>query len=600
MVPAKTRKLTDPQEVVALSKSDQTFWAQRDLRMKDTQDLVEQDGEVNTEDPDAISVLSNDGAIVVRKLSAMAGSQEPTINIVAAQSVKEQAERTEDLLKAARFEMALRHAQGARAPLAYDEAQSIFLRGWITGRILLNDTPDEHDSFLWDYTLFDPIQVYPTYSRKDLYRVTTITDTTAGELLADWGKDAEKLLGDGAESEKLKLYGYYDREQMAVATDKGWLKKPAKHGYPFGVPWVVGLGPGAFYRATASDTANYTKYVGQGILDIVKGQIRNEEKVLTMLHTLVAKEAEPPVVLYTNAEGETVELDLRSGGRNILAASDKLDILRVGPKLEDLKILADSYRSRVERGTIPSILFGDNATNLTGFLANVLQGSARDLLYPYLRGLETYYTILYRKMLELFVAFGTDMDVVTTDRSGQQLGGVKVSKLEVQALNNPRLVVAFKDITPRDEAAKVQMAIGLKRDNLISAETAREKYLDLDNPIAENTKVLGELAYMDQSIVKVASAMALQKQAQAMGFSVTDLMAIVQQIQASTSGQAPPGGPGAPPPQGGGVPPDNTMLPPNALPPQMGAVSGLPPGMEAMGPQASGPPDPQSLQLPLQ
>lgn len=563
--------------------------------MKETQDLVEQDGEVNTDDPDAISVLSNDGAIIVRKLAAMVGSQEPRTNIIASPAFKEQAERTEDLIRAARFEMQLRHAQGARAPLSYDEAQSIFLRGWVAGRILLNDTPDETDSFLWDYTLFDPMQVYPRYSRKDLYRVSTITETTVGELLADWGKEAEKLYGDSEESEKLKLYGYYDREQMAVATEKGWLKKPTKHGYPFGVPWVITLGPGAFYRATANDTANYTKFVGQGILDIVRGQIRNEEKVLTMLHTLVAKEAEPPVVLYTNAEGETVELDLRSGGRNILSSTDKLDLLRVGPRLDDLKILADSYRSRVERGTIPSILFGDNAANLTGFLANVLQGSARDLLFPYLRALETYYTLLYRKMLSLFVEFGTDMDVVTTDRTGQQLGGVKVTKLEVEALNRPKIVVAYRDITPKDKAANVQMAVALKRDNLLSAETAREEYLEIDNPVAEGTKVLGELAYMDQSVIKFASAIALQKQAQSLGFTLQDLAAIVQQIQ--TAMQAAPT-PGAPP--GGAAPPPAEALSSGVLPPAMGATAGLPPGMEALGPQASGPLDPQSLQLPLQ
>lgn len=594
-MPKSQVKLSEPAAVVDLAKRDQTFWSQRDLRMRESQELLEQDAEVNTEDPDAISVLSNDGAVIVRKLSAMVGSQAPSVALATAPSLKEQAERTEDLIRAARFEMELRHAQGARAPLPYDEAQSAFLRGWLTGRILLNDSADPEDGFLWDYTLFDPIQVYPRYSRKDLYRVTTITDTTAGELVADWGKDAEKLYGDADESEKVKLYGFYDREQMALATDAGWLKKPTKHGYPFGVPWVITLGPGAFYRATANDTANYTRFVGQGILDIAKGMIRNEEKVLTMLHTLVAKEAEPPVVLYTNADGETVEMDLRSGGRNILAQNDRLDILRIGPRIDDLKILADSYRARVERGTVPSVLFGDNAPNLTGFLANVLRGSARDLIFPYIRALETYYTLLYRKMLDLFVAFGTDMEVVSTDRLGQQVGGVRVSKLDVQALKRPRLTVTFKDITPQDEASKAQMAIGLVREKIVSLETAREKYLDLDNPIQEQTKVLSDLAYMDPSVVKMASALAIQRLSQNGNVALPDLLNIVQQIMSATAGGAqtgPPGPAGPPGPSG--------SLPPEAVPPPMAATAGLPPGIQPLGPAASGPPDPQSLQLPLQ
>jgi hypothetical protein len=49
-----------------------------------------------------------------------------------------------------------------------------------------------------------------------------------------------------------------------------------------------------------------------------------------------------------------------------------------------------------------------------------------------------------------------------------------------------------------------QLAIALTREKLISLETARDQYLGLENPQAENEKVLAEHIFLDEDVMRKA------------------------------------------------------------------------------------------------
>ena len=126
-----------------------------------------------------------------------------------------------------------------------------------------------------------------------------------------------------------------------------------------------------------------------------------------------------------------------------------------------------------------------------------------------------------------------------------------------------------------------QIAAMLVDKKLISMETAREEYLMLENPERENQRVLQDLIYQDEDLVKKGLVPAALARANPDLFAFY-MMSKQQELMAQPGQEAgPPGGPpgggppGMPPPQG---PPG---LPPTAAQPI--GHPGADPFMQSLG-----------------
>jgi hypothetical protein len=118
------------------------------------------------------------------------------------------------------------------------------------------------------------------------------------------------------------------------------------------------------------------------------------------------------------------------------------------------------------------------------------------------------------------------------------------------------------------------LAMGLTGSNLISAELARDEYLNIENPELESQRILQEKIFMDEDVMKDSLVpMALAR-------SDDEMLQLYMEAKMRRETQAPPGGapaPGGPPqggpPQGVNLGPPQQGMPPNVMPPiqQLGA-----------------------------
>ena len=552
---------------------------------------------IEQNETDQHQVFTNDAKVAIFKASSMFAKHKPRILMPlragADGQMKDSTQKTEDLVKFVWEEFARRYNRGLNNNFWFDAWQMLFLRGQIAGRILRNPTPN--DPFFWQLTLADPITVKPRWSSNGLSRVTHTYYLTAAEVSDEFYQDEEDpvWLQTSNPDTRIRIYAYYDRHFMAITTDKAgdiWIKEPVEHnvtdenGNPI-VPWVIRMGSGAFYHDTIYGQVMWQKYVGESLLGRIRDQIANKEQILAILHDIVEKQDEPPMAIYSNAD-KGVDLDTRTGARNVFAPQDKVEPIAPNPNVQDLSALMQNYQMMIDRGGLDPILFGQGDPQLSGLAANAMEGNAQDVFTPYVLAMEDFQHQVTKMALTMFADSGATASMVHTDqRSGLRVQGLQINAFEVMDAGN-YVEFTYENWTPQDRVAMGNLASVLAREKLASLETLRRDYLHMDNPALENTKVLAEMAYQNPAMVQIASTMAIQDLLQGMNVSLEQMAQMVQQIQMmSAPPQGPPGQPGpgghpAPGQMGSGQPPPATppQMPPQALPPEMGANANIPQG----------------------
>jgi hypothetical protein len=556
---------TDPAELGTLVSEAKSYWTQRDQRMAEDQDLFE----MRTGSSEGKqSVTLNDGQVLVRKASAMVAAKPPRIRVASCYPEGDDlAQRVEDFLYWWRTEAERRFVQGVRNPLVYDEALWIFLRGWICGRLMLNPNKPE---FPWDYTLIDPETVYPRLAGNTTLYICQKWRPTVADVLGEW-PDAEQTLSDRKPQEQVDFAAIYTDTQLAVMVNNELIKPVEDHGYGFN-PIIIGLAAGAPYRATER-RQDWQKFMGTGILEAARQPIQDKQDLALMMKTLLSKEAEPPTVLYTEDEDRVVEMDMRSGGRMVFGVNDKIQALNTGPNIQNLMPLMELFQDSLSRGGLGPAVFADGNKFTSGFHEAVAAGSARDMMFPFVRGLERYYETLYDRVLQLYGQYGlTRQDqaihyTATNQQTGRRTAWQAIQPQEIQSADL-RVEVAFRDVTPQNQASLAQIGNQAAQSHLLDYDYIRDNYFEVDDPGSMDERVIGDLIKQNPQLIQMLAPLAAMMSTNPLIRQGAQMLLQQQAMQ----GQQ-PGGPGPT----GGPPPPNMQPPNQQLPDEMGSGAGLPP-----------------------
>jgi hypothetical protein len=564
----------DPEELVELGKAAKEVYAKRDDRMDLDQGAYEMDS--RSQDKDKKIVPLNDCKVLAKKSAAMIAANPPSPEVSSKQPEQDLiAQQVEDFLVWWREEADYRYMRGIRNPLIYDEVQTLLIRGWLCGLLTLDPDP-AHADFPWRYRLLDPICVYPRLAGDTTLYIAHVYDATVAEIIGEYGAEAEKVLGDREYKEILEVSSIYTDMQYACVVDGQFLQK-SQHDYGFN-PIHVAMAAGGFYRATEKRSTDWTAHMGTGSLDAVRTVADEFSDLTAMLRTMAEKEAMPPTVIYTDDDGDLIQVDLRTGGKTKLAQKDRVELLHVGPDMRNFQPLLEIMQTRVAMGGLGPTAYQDKPFS-SGFHEAIAQGTARDMIYPYVRALERYYQNLYRDVLHLFTMTGNSLNYTSTDQNtGRRTAVLQLDPQQVLAAD---VVVEckFDDVTPQDEMARVNQAAILAREKLLSLDTIRRTKLGSKNTQLENTRVLGDLIWMNPMISQVGAQVAMARSSDP----------LVQQIAAMQALQ--------PPGQGGQNPQDPNAQPPlpgvgvpnSVLPSPMGPLAGMEPNTAPVGPPGSGP-----------
>jgi hypothetical protein len=578
-------------------RADREHWTKRDARMVRHHKLWRLDKDQNDRTKGLLVVTTNDPKVFIEKAAAMAVAKDHRIEVAPkGERNAEAAERIENACRWKRSFERRRWRDGLHNYLDYDQAQCLFLRGWLTTRVML----DPESTTFVDETMFDPLTVYPRPRGRRVARVCHVYRATLAELKDDFGELPAlfEAQDEDAEKEVKSVYLNDPPYWHCVVVDGDWIKEPTELGY---WPWILTTAKGAFtHHATDwEDEATAAEQVGQGFLDAMEDAYRDLCDLLTIGMNIIAKQENPPMKT-TDPAGKPLEVDTGIGGRTPFATGQDAQSIEVGAKLSNLEAMLSAFQDRENKAGFPAVAWGEGAGIQSGYQSALLMGAIQDSLTAFLRALEAFHSQRYEKWLELFRDWG-DRGVEIVARVGQtgpkplrgkRAWGTVLTPQDLEA-NGTDVDVVYEDISPQDRMALTQMAVQLVASGLIDLETARDKYIGLDDPGLINSKVLGDLVYKNPAVVEMLSELQLRR-----GGRYAELVALRAadaKAQLGPGGPAPPGGPpgaaGEPPP--GAAPPGP---PPGGAPPGAGPPPGMlaPPGGAPPGPPpvAEGPPGP--------
>jgi hypothetical protein len=506
--PEPTRPKPDLAQVQSRIEKAVQYWSFRDERMDEDEALynlaLEASGVELPEELSGEVVVKNTPFVTVQKVAAILGSERPTLQLVAPSPDKvKEAERAEEMLRWLWEEWDRAWRRSLHGGLFHDLAHYLALRGWGAIRLSYDPEADPGEPPV-RLELVDPRFVYPLPGAKGLRYVAVRRRTYAGEVLDLFGQEAEKVLAGLEDDEPVTLEAYYDDWWHAVLVEGKWVKEPTAHEYGF-VPWVIVIAGGAPIRASERDPEGWTRNVGPSIFHGIKQAYRQLNKVLSQLATEVARMGNPAVIWYLDPDekDEPRQIDLAPGATNYaIAPKERIEVIRTSPNPADMGPLMQALVEDVNRASLPPVLWGVAGPETSGFAISMLSQAARDAIQPVVLAMEQAVEDTSERALTLIRQFhDRPVGIVVRDRAGRWVAGRSVDPTLLEQTGT-RVRASYRDLSPKDRAAFAQLAALLTDKRLISLRTAREQYLGLDNPDLENDRVLEELIYTDEEILK--------------------------------------------------------------------------------------------------
>lgn len=595
-------------------RAARSHWTLRNQRMKRHNDLI------RVKKPRSLPggkllVTTNDPLVVIEKAIGLTIQRDPRIEVPPFDP-----EDQETIDAAQRIENAVRwwvlcdrrmHAAGLRNPMEYDEALNAYLRGWLAARITLNpDSPTYCDD-----VLIEPACVLPVIAGDKISKLFHVYKTTIGDLKASYG-DLPDVFSMREEESEVEVVGTYINEWPywhAIQCDGEWVKEPTEMEY---WAWIVRVARGSStHHATEMETRQEAaEHVGQGFLQAMEGAYEDINNLLTIGMNILAKQENPPLATISPT-GAPVEIEIDAGSRSPMMQGEDFKTIEVGARLDHLEAMLTAFKDAENKGSFPAVAWGIGNNIQSGYMGAMMQAATEHALLVYVKMLADFKSARYEKRLELFQKFGNrPLPIVTKvgpggkdALRGKRAWGVELTVDDVEK-NGTYVEIIYEDISPQDRANLVQQAIQLVDKGLLDLETARSRYIGLDDPGLINTRVLGDLVYKNEQAVAFLTELSLRKsgrwgelealRAQSLGGAMAGAPG------ASGGPPSPPGMPPGPagmpalPPGPGGMP---GMPPPNVMPPQMpqpgmGGPPGMPPGMSAPPGMPPGGPD-QLMQM---
>lgn len=571
-------KMAKPDADTVLRRIDdiKKHWNLRDERMDEDQNYYR--GNVGERTAAGNLLIRNIPAIMVEKAARVLGTQEPRYNVVPPKNiVKSEAQRIEDFIRHSWSQWNKRWYLSGFSTIYHDMAHYLALRGWLAARIQYN--PDARTGELpIRLRLVDPRNVYPHFSEGDdgLLYVGHIYQQTVAQV-RDLYPDAKGAWQDREETEYVTCKAYYDDWWYGFFIEEDEVIPIQAHEYGF-VPWTILIGGGSPVRHTENDTQEWVAEVGPSIFHHIKHAYLAINRLLSQLADEIERASNPPLLFFIDPQNkkQPVEISFDPGATNhLLYDRERVEPLQIGPSTTNPQPLFNMLMEDIEKGGLPSTLwgFGDESS---GFQTTINQTAARDALFPIVRAMEYAQEDINRKCLQLIRDWhDEDVGYFVRDEVGELVSGETVNFQLIDMVGTESRV-QYRDVSPQDKLARANIAIALVKEKLISMETARSEYLELDNPERENDRVVSDLVYMDEDVVKNVIIGEVLRRSDPWLYQAWEASREQQRTnaqeqqaqQAQQANEAPPAGleqfSG-----GGGSPGMEQGVPPDALPPNM-------------------------------
>ena len=575
--------------LLEVAQSDEDYWRPRNERMLEDQKYWEVGGRRNVSKKKQISdaqdevqesevIELNHGYLVVDKITSMGAGAGWMADVPPKNpSLTDVAQKIENMLLWGERELNVRHALALNSSIIRDEFHYAVLRGWIAGMIIPNI---EDTRVPWNYILEDPLFVYPRYSGTKLLRVSHRYTVMVLEAKEDF-PELYEYLKDKKDDDKVEITVYYD-EKYKIAMIGGHEYKNSthvpitgviKHGYkdidghPIN-PWIIVTPRGTPTRRVShydklSDRGNTVANIGLGVIHPIRHVIEDLERLVSQLHTEVAKGVNGPAIIYYDGANKPERLDLGIGGENyFVLGQEKYEPIQSTAMKPDGQALLTLYQDLLQRGSVPSVLYGQSANSVSGYAISLLTQGAKDVMQPLLDGVKLFRELRFRRMLEMYVNISSQyMGPLTfggMDQGSEQYytGNQQVTPQDIIS-NGVFVDVRYDDLVPQDRAQLTSVAMGAVDAGVLPLYDAMKDWIGIKDPKAALLRLAEGINYKNPGIMEEMAMIAardsgnplLQEAVQNYQIKQQQMMALqMEEAKAKTAGKANGASSGAIPP----------------------------------------------------
>lgn len=529
--------------VLRTAEQLKTYWKPRDDRMLDSQSFWEigtryaeenyqrnraaKTVEGQHEDQEGETFELNDGYLTADKITSMVSGANWALDVPPARvGLEDVAQDIESMLVWADEQLDRKYSFGLHGTTLRDEVHYAVLRGWITGMVV----PNPDDPYLpWTYLLEDPLLVYPRYAGEDLSQVCHCYTMNVLEAQAKYDMAFDFLL-EKDDDDEVEVVEYHDQiYRLTLLVDGGMV-----HGLPYSGdrvtllpltrhsyvdhqgkpinPWIIvtprGTPTRRFSNASTSSTQEATAYIGLDVLHPIKHIIIAFERLMAMLLTEIAKGVNPPRIMFYDGFNKPEELDIGVGSTNwLILGSQDARIIESTAMKPDANPVLSIIEDRMQKGSVPAVLFGNVGQTLAGYAINLLSQGAQDVVQPLTSGVKRYRELKFQRMLEMYLSIGHTFAGpiafgATDPSTGIKYASGKYIDPQTIHMNGVKVDVTFDTVTPRDAVPLMTAAVAANQAGILPLYDAMKDYAGIKDPKAAMRRLAEGMNYNDPRVQK--------------------------------------------------------------------------------------------------
>jgi hypothetical protein len=292
---------------------------------------------------------------------------------------------------------------------------------------------------------------------------------------------------------RVAVYDYWDAENEAVIVGDSFVKEPQPHGLNR-IPVLIGtVGSAPLVQSDAfGDTI---RNVGESVYVNNRHIYPRQSEMLSYYLTVTAMGARTPLVVYYSGETPPeFENNPYAKGNVIFLKKGKEEAreLLKADLPRDAGILLSFLNQQVSIGGLPPISYGEINHQLPASGINMLTHSASSMLLPRSRAIEQAFEWIAGELVDQYkTGHFSDLKLQGIDGADRRFR-VKVKPEEI--CDEWRISAELVPDLPQDELQNAGIATQLVKAEIISRETAMDKYLHVPDTDSEAGKIVREQA----------------------------------------------------------------------------------------------------------
>lgn len=292
---------------------------------------------------------------------------------------------------------------------------------------------------------------------------------------------------------RVAVYDYWDDENEAVIIGDSFVKSPEPHGLDQ-IPVLIGT-VGATPLVQSMACHDTIRNVGESVYANNRHVYPKQSEMLSYYLTVTAMGARTPLVVYYSGETPPeFENNPYAKGNVIFLKKGKEEAreLLKADLPRDANILLNFLGQQVSIGGLPPISYGEIDHQLPAAGIGMLTHSALSILKPRQKAIELAFEWIARELIAQYKSGRfTGMKLQGMDSTDRHFH-VRVKPDEI--CDEWRIVAELVPELPQDELQNAGIATQLVKAEIISRETAMDKYLHVPDTDSEAKKIAREQA----------------------------------------------------------------------------------------------------------